>query len=279
MMEKQKPLHIYISADMEGVAGVVAPADVWEDTGDFQSAKHLLTLEVNAAIEAAFDAGASYVLVNDAHMHMRNIQIESLDHRAQLIRGSLKPLYMMQGIESDEFSLALFIGYHAMAGAKRGVLSHTFSGRWAELKIDGEVVGESTVNSLIASFYNCPVGLISGDDGLTEELELYLPWVEHVQVKRSISRFAAVSDSPIVARKKIYDGTKRAIGNLQSGKLELLNNSFPKQICITFYSSDRASMAALLPTFERKSSVSVSFTTSDAASLAATLLALLMLTD
>src|SRR5690349_20270992 len=120
--------NVYVSVDMEGVAGISALQQVMRGSGDFPEARRLMTLEANAAVEGACDAGATSVVVNDSHGDMFNLLPEELDPRAELLTGTPKPWSMMQGF-GPGYAVALFIGYHAPAGTEAAVLDHTYSGR------------------------------------------------------------------------------------------------------------------------------------------------------
>ena len=113
-------MHVLISVDMEGATGVTAPEDVLPGTGAYERFRGLLMGDVNAAIAGACDGGAKEILVNEGHDGMRNLLIEDLDERAQLISGNHKPLMMMEGIDRGA-DLVFLIGYHAPAG-ESGVL-------------------------------------------------------------------------------------------------------------------------------------------------------------
>src|SRR5438309_6641378 len=104
-------MDIFISADVEGVAGVADWNQIISSGSDYPIGRALMTGEVNAAIAGAFDAGADRVVVNDAHARMTNLLPEMLDQRARLVSGHYKPLYMLQGLD-DSFDAAFFIGYH-----------------------------------------------------------------------------------------------------------------------------------------------------------------------
>ena len=112
-------MKVYISADMEGVSGVVdsAQTSIKREAKEYERARVLMTGEVNAAIEGALAAGATEIVVNDAHGSMRNILLEELNPVAQLVTGTPKPLSMMQGIDD---------GYDAAFLVKRRWLSHHF---------------------------------------------------------------------------------------------------------------------------------------------------------
>ena len=78
-------------------------------------ARRLMTEEVNAAVRGACDAGATDVLVVDAHNVGLNLVPEALDERARLVMGSPRPLAMMEGVDRA-VDAACFVGYHGMAG-------------------------------------------------------------------------------------------------------------------------------------------------------------------
>src|SRR5947209_3450300 len=119
-------MDVYISADVEGVAGGASWDQIIPGREDYAIGRALMVGEVNAAIEGAFDAGAERVVVNDAHARMTNLLPEALDARARLVSGHYKPLYMLQGLD-DSFDAAFFIGYHGSIGEPEAILSHTYN--------------------------------------------------------------------------------------------------------------------------------------------------------
>jgi D-amino peptidase len=203
-------LKVYISADLEGVGGLVANSQFAETGRDYALARRLMAAEVNAAIAGAFDAGATHVLVNDAHGSQMNLVADELDDRATLITGAPKPLGMMQGI-GDDFAAAVFIGYHARASTSAAVMDHSFSGNLKSISINGREVGEFGLNSALAGFYRVPVVFASGDTALAREAAQFTPGVVTVAVKDGIGTTAAASLHPVVARQQIRAGVARAI--------------------------------------------------------------------
>lgn len=273
-------LSVYISVDMEGAAGIVAPSEVWEQGEDFALARELLVGEVNAAIQAAFDCGAARVVVNDAHMYMRNLSPLMLDNRAELIRGSQKLGFMMAGVEEAKgFQLALFIGYHSMAGTPNGVLCHTFSTQWANLWLNKQVVGEATYNAAYAGHFGCRLGLVSGDASLINELSRFLPWVEHVVVKQGIGNFAAKSVSPSTAREQICEGVKRTFEKYHNNELKVFTLNLPIDVQVDFYYPDRLERALYLPGVHRINVLSVGFKADDVIELNRYFRSLMILTS
>ncbi len=183
-------MRVYVSADLEGVWGVVHGEHTLREGREHERARRWMTEEVNAAVEGAVRAGTEEVVVNDSHGTMRNLIPEELHPRATLITGSPKPMGMLEGLTS-EFDCAFFLGYHAMSGG-RGVLSHTYSGRTLRgVKVGGREVGELGLNALVAHHMGVPVVLVSGDDALAAEARDFTPEAEVVVTKRSLGRYAA----------------------------------------------------------------------------------------
>ena len=191
-------MRIYLSVDMEGLAGVAHAHQVSfgpdVDRTDYDRSRGLMAGEANAAIEAALAAGADEVVVNDSHWQMRNLRAEDLAAGARLVIGD-KPLSMSQGIggEGDgEFDGAAFVGYHAGAGSERGVIGHTYSSASIlELRVNGRPHNEAGINAIRLGHHGVPVVLVSGDDALAAEVAELLPWAERVVVKRALGYSAA----------------------------------------------------------------------------------------
>jgi D-amino peptidase len=193
--------NVFVSIDMEGVAGIAHRQQVTRGMGDYAIGRELMTKEANAAIEGSFEGGATSVVVNDSHGDMFNLLQEELDPRAELILGSPKvPLSMMQGFGPD-FDVALFIGYHASAGTEAAVLDHTYYGRllW-DVRINGESQTEASLNAAVAGVFGVPVGLVTGDDKACAQAEKHLPGVRTVAVKQAFGRGVARSLHPEKAR-------------------------------------------------------------------------------
>src|SRR5215475_12298510 len=204
------PMRVYISVDMEGVAGIVDWAQRIADGEDYALGRDLLVGEVNAAIEGALTAGATHVLVNDAHSVMRNLPPGALAGRATYLSGRFKPRYMMEGLD-ESFDAAIFLGYNA-AMATPGVLSHTYNPRAiANVRIGGTITGEAGLNALVAQHYGVPVAVITGDQYVGPEAVPFCPGIAEVQVKTSISRYAASHEHPHTARDMIRHGVAAAL--------------------------------------------------------------------
>ena len=258
----QESLRVYISVDMEGIAGVTASDQVSFEGRDYQMARLWTTLEANAAIEGALDAGATEIVVNDSHGSMRNILPHELNPAARLITGTPKPLGMVEGIDRG-FDAALFIGYHARAGSKDGALDHTYMGAAVHaLRVNGHEMGETELNALIAGYFGVPVVLVSGDATLGEQVrELLGEELVTVAVKESIGRYAANTLVPGEAQKLIRENVRLALERRRDIRPFQLPG--PYRFELDFLYSYQAAAAELVPGVERAGPRSVTYVQDD----------------
>lgn len=189
-------MKILISADMEGATGVTWPADVLPGTPQWERCRSMFTSDVDAAVRGFFDGGADEVLVNEAHWTMRNLLLERLDERAEMLTGRHKSLSMVEGVQHGDVDGVAFVGYHAGAGME-GVLAHTYlansvTGVW----LNGERASEGLLNAAVVAEYGVPVVLVTGDDVACEDALGYAPEALKVAVKNHVSRYAAVCRTP-----------------------------------------------------------------------------------
>src|SRR5213079_1589628 len=210
-------MRVYISVDMEGIAGVVHESQTDPTTPAFAAEyarfRRLMTAEAKAAVEGALAAGATRVLVNDSHWFMRNLLAEELHQSAELVSGDPKPRSMMQEIDQQGgFDAALFIGYHARAGTRNAILDHTYADRIHEVRLNGKPVGELGLNAGLAGVHGVPVALVSGDSTLAAEAkDLLGDGVATVVVKHAVGRHAARSVAPALACGMIRDEVTRTL--------------------------------------------------------------------
>jgi len=255
-------LKVFVSADLEGVAGVVHGEHTTRDGKEHERARKLMTYEVNAAIEGVLEvAKTATVVVNDSHATMRNIFPEELHEAAELISGSPKPLSMMQGIDSS-FDAAFFTGYHARRGTYTGVLEHTYHGGViSDVIINGKTMGETGINAALAGYYRVPVALVTGDRAVTEEARQVLGKVEGVRVKEGVGRFAARSISPFKARMLIKQGAINALSRLKEFKPFTV--SPPIKLEVRFIHTGMTEMAEQLPGSKRIDGRTVCYASDD----------------
>ncbi|MGP3975514.1 M55 family metallopeptidase [Streptomyces sp. 8N114] len=207
-------MKVYISADMEGVTGLVGADDVQMGGRDYERGRVMMTEDVNAAVRGAVAAGAREVVVNDTHSAMRNLLVEDLHPAASLVRGKPKPMGMLQDLDSS-FDAAVFVGYHARAGAL-GVLSHSFMGHeiedmWLD---DDHAMGEIGFAHSTATALGVPVVALSGCDVACAELTEWEGdggYVRTVPVKYARDRFAARLRPAEEARRAIEEAVREGV--------------------------------------------------------------------
>jgi D-amino peptidase len=234
-----------ISADMEGATGVTYTSDVIPGTEQWQRFRRLFTGDVNACIAGLCAAGATDILVNEAHSSQRNLLLEDLDPRARMLTGRHKPLSMMQGIQSGVDGV-VFLGYHAGAGAE-GVLAHTYlensiTGVW----LDGVPASEGRLNAAMAAEYGVPVLLVTGDDQTCADAADYAPQATGVAVKECVSRYAAICLPPARTAELITEAAREAMARAGRGEPA----TAPHRIEVEFDATHLAHAAAVVPTVE-----------------------------
>jgi len=240
-------VRILISADMEGATGVTWPADVLPGTPQWERFRPTFTSDVNAAVLGFFDGGADEVLINEAHMSMRNLLLEQLDERADMLTGRHKELSMMEGIDSGVDAVA-FLGYHAGAG-QTGVLAHTYltntiTGVW----LDGDPASEGWLNAALAAEYGVPVVLVTGDDQCCDDAAIYAPQARRVAVKQCVSRYAAICYPPRRTAGEIAAAATAAVA--AAGRIEP-ESARTRRVEIEFDATHPALAASAVPTVER----------------------------
>jgi D-amino peptidase len=254
---QEKKMKIYISADMEGVVGAVT-ADQLSPTGfEYQRFREFMTQEVNAAIEAAFEAGATEIVVSDSHGNAQNLLIEKLPKNILLVRGFPRPLVMMQGIDAT-FDGAIFLGYHSGTTNTQGVRAHTMSSaRLADVRLNDISMSEGGVNAAIAGHFNVPIIMVSGDDAAVKEVSTLLGDVEGAVVKWNYGFHSAKTMMPEAAYTLIRAKVKMAIGRIKAFKPYKLKT--PVQLDVRFKNYRPAEVLAYLSIVERTDAHSIRF--------------------
>jgi D-amino peptidase len=266
-------MKVLISVDMEGISGVATrretatgwPAGAGKGN-DYERARGWMTADANAAIAGACDAGATEVLVADAHDGMLNLIWEALDPRAELIRGyENRSGAMIEGIDGS-VDAVFFVGYHARAADGRGVLSHTFTGTdtlW-DVRLNDAPASEARFNAALAGQYGVPVALVTGDDVICAETQSWLPHVETAIVKYAIDRFTARCLAQAAALERIRAAASRAIQRL--GDMPPFELSGPIKLDMVLGDSSMAAAAATIPGVERCDERTVTYTADTAQS-------------
>jgi D-amino peptidase len=240
-------MKVYLSVDMEGIAGISHPNPTSRTDSGYPAAVDLMVGEANAAIEGALAGGADEILLNDSHGGMYNLRPVDLHPSARVLQGQ-KAWSMVAGAGPDAgFDVALFVGYHARAGHPRGTIAHTYSGRPTLSRLNGRPVGETGLNAAVLGAWEIAVGLVAGDDALAEEVADWLPWAERVVVKTGSGGNAAASVHPTLARDLIRDGAERAVRRAAAGELKPLIVDPPVVIEVDYRNAIAADYAAIVP--------------------------------
>jgi D-amino peptidase len=214
-------MDVYISVDMEGVAGVVSRDQVMPgESHAYRRACALMTQEASAAVAGAVAAGATRVVVNDSHAQMTNLDPELLDPRAECSLGFPKPYYMMAGVGRN-FAAALFVGYHGGAGSAPAILDHTYASRvFRAVRLNGVRQTETTLNAALAGHHGVPVAMVSGDEATCTEARAALgPDLVTVATKAAFGNQAAYSLHPTVARQRLEQAARDGLGRVAAGQL------------------------------------------------------------
>jgi D-amino peptidase len=244
-------LRIYISVDMEGLAGVVTDEQLGPGGFEYERFRQFMTDETNTAIDAAFKAGATEVVVSDSHGNGQNILIEQLPKNVTLVRSWPRVLGMMQGIELGHFDAAIFIGYHAGTTSTEGVRAHTKSSALlTDIRINGKTHNEAAINAAIAGHFGTPVIMISGDDAAVAQSQQQVGDMEGAVVKWAYSFHSARSLTPAAANELIAEKVDAAIKRLDDFKPYKLAEG-PLTLEVSFKSYRPVEALSLLKSVER----------------------------
>jgi D-amino peptidase len=210
----QRPIKVYISADMEGITGVASDQQLGPAGFEYGLAREWMTAEVLAAIRGARDAGATEFVISDSHGNGQSLLIDRFptDVPITVVRAFPRPLGMMEGIDST-FSAVIFIGYHTSTSSLTGVRAHTMSSALlTRVAINGVSMSEAGVNAAIAAHFGVPVVMITGDDQIVAESQQRFGPIEGVAVKRAIGFHGAATMLPAAAQALILQKAKIAVG-------------------------------------------------------------------
>jgi D-amino peptidase len=259
--QAQPKLKIYISADMEGVVGVVTDEQLGPSGFEYQRAREFMTAEVNAAIEAAFAAGATEILVGDSHGNGQNLLIDKLPENVQVVRSWPRPLMMVQGID-ETFDGVIFLGYHTSTTNSEGVRAHTISSAaLTDVRLNSISMPEAGINAAIAGHFNVPVIMISGDDAIVKEATTLLGNIEGATVKWAYSFHSAKTMTPEAAYELIREKVKTAVGRIKEFRPYKLKT--PIQLEVRFKNYRPSEILSYLPVVQRVDAHSIKFTGKD----------------
>ena len=164
-------MKVFISADIEGVSGTTTWSEASKSSAGYREFQRQMTREVTAACEGALAAGATDILIKDAHGDAGNLLHADLPRQARLVRGwSGHPFAMVQELD-DSFAAVMMVGYHARAGADGNPLAHTLSSRQVHrIFLNDRPASEFYFHYLAAGLVGVPVIMLTGDATICHEV-------------------------------------------------------------------------------------------------------------
>ena len=256
-------MNLYISCDMEGVAGVCSWEQVDARTAppEYFVYRKYLTDEVGAAIAGARAGGATGILVNDSHGPMRNLILDDLPGDIRIILGNRKPLSMNEGL-GNHIGGVFYTGYHGAIGDANATLCHTYTPSVVyDVFVNGIRCSEATLNAAVAGYYGVPVLLITGDRATVEGAKAQMPWIAGVVVKESIGNYSVDSMSPQAAQAAIRAASEQAVRNASAARPFVFEP--PITLEIDLARVEQADFVEMIPGFERVAGRRVRFTHDD----------------
>ena len=249
-------MKVFISADLEGISGVVSMEEIFAGKPGYPAACKAMTGDVNAAIEGALEAGADEIVVFDAHSDGRNVDLDQLHSKARIIRGQPLP-FMIAGLD-ETFAAVFLVGYHAKVGTAGGVMDHTYTARLNRVAINGREFGELGLAAAHAGSFAVPVALVSGDDKLREEAREFVPDALAAVVKTGLGRHSAECLSLGQARQAIREAAKQSLGRLN--RMRPFTVRLPLTLEVEYPTTASVERAICLPGVERRGDRSIACT-------------------
>lgn len=254
-------MKVYISGDIEGITGTTHWNETEKNLPDWVPFAKQMTDEVVAATNGAIAAGATEILIKDAHDSARNIDINALPEDAKLIRGWMgDPMCMISGLDKS-FDAVILIGYHNAAGTITNPLAHTMSvSEVSYIKINDEYASEFLLHTYAAALYDVPVAFVSGDIGLTNEVKKVNANIYTLGVKDGIGA-ATINMNP----KKAVRETERLVKEALGKDLNLMKVELPEEFKVEIEYKDHkcAYRYSFYPGAEFKAPRSVVFKTNE----------------
>lgn len=255
--QQPKKLKVYISVDMEGVAGVVTDDQLGPGGFEYQRFREFMTREAVAAVTAAKEAGATEIVVSDSHGNGENLLIEQFPKDVRIIRSWPRRLSMMAGID-ETFDAVLFLAYHSSTNNKEGVRAHTFSSaRLSRVAVNGVEMTEGAWNAAIAGHFGVPVVMISGDDAAIAEVRSLLGNIEAAETKKSLGFHSANTITPQASADLIAEKVKSALKRVKDFKPYKVQ--VPLTLDVSFKNYRPAEVLAYLKGVDRPDSHSIRY--------------------
>ena len=206
-------MKVFIMTDLEGPSGVNGRSDgIGNKIVNETIACELLLGEVNAVVEGLVRGGATEVVVWDGHGGSNSLDITKLHEAASLgtLGGDMAPVNLLDA----GFDAAVQIGAHALQGIAEGYMNHSYNSHGvANMHINGVRIGEIGITTLMASYFNVPTILITGDTAACLEAKAFVGEndVITVETKKSISRYSVVNRNPVKVRAELTVKAQAAI--------------------------------------------------------------------
>ncbi|HVM97162.1 MAG TPA: M55 family metallopeptidase [Candidatus Acidoferrales bacterium] len=217
-------MKVFISVDMEGISGLVRWADVVTNGLDFSRNRRFMTNDANAAIGGAFEGGATEVVVEENHgvEELCDLLLDEIDPRCRVVRGAGRPTATTMAALDSSIGVVLFVGHHARAGSRPGIMAHTVSyQQFKAVRVNGRDCGESEIFTIRAGELGVPVGMVSGDQVVIAQLRARAPWVEGVEVKRALSNVAGDVIPPARTSAMIRSAARHAVERAAARDLQV----------------------------------------------------------
>ena len=261
-------MKIYMLWDMEGVSGLFTREQVWHWEEDvrpevYEEGRSLLIADINSAARAALDAGADEVIVADTHSGGGNIDLDRMhadprvtyQEHATRREGDLR--VWMPGLETCDG--LMLMGHHAKAGTDGAFLPHTWTLAWADIRINGQSVGELGLEACFAGEWDVALMVVQGDDFTAREVAATYPETLMAEVKRAEGHDLCSGMDGGAARSLTAERVAEAVSR-GSAAFEPFQPSLPMTVSITYRTAEGAAEVADRPTVTRVDDVTVEAT-------------------
>jgi len=256
-------MRVFICADMEGVSGVVTRRQTDDyDSAEYAAACARMQADVQAAVEACRQMGATDIVVADSHGPATNLDPDQFAGDVTLVQGWPRPLNMMQGIEQGHYDAALLIGHHAAITSIGGGYPHSFSSsQYSAVRVNGEDMSEGVFNCALAGHYGVPVVAASGDDHCLKDLQLRLPDLSIATTKYSHGMYSATQ----LPRDQALELIRQAVsaGLAEAEQRTPLRIEGPIDLELRLKNRYFAELLSYLPGWERRDAFAVAVTVED----------------
>ena len=259
-------MKIYISLDMEGIAGTYT----WtQEENNRSEVRRCIARQIEWVIQgiqsSKVNKSIEEIVIADSHSNGDNLlyEITELDDRLHLISGYPRPKYMMPAFDNS-YSVVFFVGYHGGIGTIYSAMDHSYTPKFHKIWINDRLMNESLINAAYAGHFKVPVGLIIGDDSLKKQLMTNdgMPWVKFVITKYSLSRFSVKSKPLNVVKKESID-TVKCLLDSDLTKIPIYKFESPINLKIEFQTTSMADLAEMIPDIKRLDGFTIELTHKD----------------